>query len=230
MAEVSQIHIQNQAAVYNSYSELSTYMIAQSEVRSKTYTQRTPPLLTPEDVETFLTSGTWFPKTRSWPSRTVLVATVKNRKGVTCYQKKHVYSCEDSYFDNLCNDNHAEVQFIEEFPEKFPNRRMKGTVELFCNYSPCRPCSQRLIDFQDTYPHLSITIKCAQLYKVNKSRNVSEKQARENRAGLFSLESEGIVIKTLSPDVKVRVAKRFLKLKALKLLLFYSGMGESHQK
>ena len=176
-------------------------------------------------METFKTSGTWYPHTEKWPNRTVLVATVKEDR-LICYQKKHV--CPRAVPDVDCR--HVEEQFIEGFTEsEFKHRKeMKGTVELFCNYSPCSDCSQRLIEFQRTYPHLSITIICAQLYKVTTAGHVAEEEASKNRAGLGVLAKAGIVIKTLSPDVSV--ATPFPKEDGLELLRRYSGEEERKKR
>ena len=156
------------------------------------------PLLKDEDFDLFLQSGIVVQDIKC-PRVTVLVATgnVRTRHWRIPIQERFTGSCEVG-----CNRNHADVQFIRKLQKNFKDIDIEGKITLMSNHSPCRYCSECLIDFAQEKPGVKITILTTNLHNVHPSDPHPgmelERMCWCNVKGLQKLAESGVKLVTFS--------------------------------
>ena len=144
--------------------------------------------LTKKEMRDFLSSGVDGAK---WPKGTIIWTHVEDEENISL--QKYVHRRGQG-------SPHAEIQFINDLTRGGRGRRLVDRaekIEIFFNYSPCDKCADELLELVSDNPRLSITIKCAKLYRVEQDQKYSEKNIR----GLQSLQSaKGIQVRPFNAD------------------------------
>lgn len=138
-------------------------------------------------IEKLLTTGI---RGTYWPTKTYLIAVIKNRSGEVIWKKKYQTLPKKGCF--LPNENHAERQMLDdqEF-NMFKECLEEGEVEeiiLTSNYSPCKNCADDLIKFYERNKTLKLTIRFSHTYETKEDTDHLEGLKDLNRAGV-TLES-----------------------------------------
>ncbi|XP_042304124.1 C-_U-editing enzyme APOBEC-1-like [Sceloporus undulatus] len=96
---------------------------------------------------------------------------------------------------NWCTSNpnqHAEINFLENAWKEIRRKTRPCSITWFLSWSPCHACSQRIIEFLETHPKVTLEIRAAQLFK---------HQVECNQNGLRDLANFGVKISIMHlPD------------------------------